>query len=170
MSNKLDRPDWDDYYMTLAYLVAQRSFDTSTKCGCVIVSKDNRVLATGYNGPIKGSDDEKIPMTRPDKYPFMIHAEENALLAYCGSYQDIQESICYVTSRPCHKCLRMLLQKGITQIYYGSVKTKVVDVEDLSYQEKMLTGRDTDTMMEYNLTRIKALLKKTSNYIKSKTK
>ena len=72
-SKDLGRPAWDEYYLTIAYVVAQRSFDPSSKCGCVLVSRDGRVLSTGYNGPIKGSIDSKIPLTRPEKYCHMIH-------------------------------------------------------------------------------------------------
>ena len=88
--NVKQRPSWEEYYLAIAYVVSQRSFDPSSKCGCVLVSKDNRVLATGYNGPLKQSIDEEIPLIRPQKYKHMLHGEENALLAYNGSHQDIQ--------------------------------------------------------------------------------
>ena len=142
------RPSWDTYYLTMAYVVAQRSIDPDTKCGCVIVSKDNRVLSTGYNGPIKGSIDSNIPLTRPAKYPHLLHSEENALLAYGGSHQDIQSSTAYVTIRPCHRCLRMLLQKGITKIVYANVpNARCVDEEDLAAQELMLRDRSIDMIV-----------------------
>jgi dCMP deaminase len=134
-----NRPSWDDYYLATAYVLAQRSMDPSTKCGCVIVSKDNRVLSTGYNGPIKGSKDHLVPLTRPFKYYFMIHSEINALLAYGGSHQDISGATCYVTSRPCHVCLRSLLQKGIGRIVYGAVaQARMLDEQDMKAQEMML--------------------------------
>jgi len=136
--NLKNRPSYDEYFLAIAFIVAQRSFDPSSKCGTVIVSKDKRVLATGYNGPIKGSVDEEIPLTRPDRYFHMIHGEENALLAYSGSYQDIQGATVYITSRPCYKCLRMLLQKGIMKIVYGGNLTKVVDDNDMKAQSLML--------------------------------
>src|ERR1035437_3703557 len=140
--NLQKRPTWTEYYMSLAFLVSLRSFDPSSKCGCVIISSDNRILSTGYNGPIKGSNDEKIPLTRPDRYDFMIHAEENALLSYSGSYQDIQNAAAYVTTRPCSKCLRGLLQKGITKLVYSMNKTIVVSDKDISNQELMLSDRN----------------------------
>jgi len=95
-------------------------------------------LATGYNGPLKHSVDEEIPLVRPDRYYHMIHGEENAILAYSGSFQDIQESTAYVTGRPCHRCFRMLLQKGISRIIYGENETKVVDNKDLRAEELMI--------------------------------
>jgi dCMP deaminase len=132
------KPGWDTYYLTQCFLVAQRSIDPSTKCGAVIVSKDGRVLSQGYNGPLRGSDDSKVPLTRPDKYPHMIHAEENAILSYNGSYQDIQGSTIYVTGSPCHKCMRMIRQKGIKTIVYPEFPiTKCQDEADLKATELM---------------------------------
>lgn len=113
--------DWDTYYLAQCYLVAQRSIDQSTKCGAIIVSKDGRVLSQGYNGPIRNSDDLNFPIERPKKYYMTLHAEENALLAYNGSYQDIQGATIYVTGRPCNTCLRMIIQKGISKVVHLKV-------------------------------------------------
>jgi dCMP deaminase len=160
-----DRPSWDEYYLTMAFVVAQRSFDPSTKCGCVIVSKDNRVLSTGYNGPLKGSRDENIPLTRPQKYYIFLHSEENALLAYGGSHYDIQNSTCYVTSAPCHKCLRMMIQKGITKIVYVSGgNAKCLDEEDMKAKENMLRNRKIQ-IESVDRRVVEKLLNRTSEYI-----
>lgn len=127
----MDKPSWDIYYLSQCFLIAQRSIDPNTKCGAVIVSKDGRVLSQGYNGPLKGVEDSRVPLTRPEKYYHMLHAEENALLAYNGSYQDIQGSTIYITNAPCHKCLRMILQKGITTIKFSKFpNAKCVDEDD----------------------------------------
>lgn len=123
----MTRTHWDSYFLAIAYVVSTRSIDTSTKCGAVLVSKDRRILSTGYNGPIRGMNDAKIPMTRPDKYYYMVHSEMNAILAYGGSYDDIQGATCYVTGEPCHDCLRSLLQKGITRIVYTDVNLAVMN-------------------------------------------
>ena len=168
VQNVKDRPDWDIYYLTMAYIVAQRSFDASSKCGCVIVSKDNSVLSTGYNGPIKGSIDEEIPVTRPEKYFHMLHGEENALLAYNGSKQDIQGATAYVTGRPCHRCLRMLIQKGITRIIHSKNPTKCVDQADLDAQEIMLRHHPEVTMLELIVQGTQKLLANTDKYIVEK--
>jgi len=179
-SKDLGRPAWDEYYLTIAYVVAQRSFDPSSKCGCVLVSRDGRVLSTGYNGPIKGSIDSKIPLTRPEKYCHMIHGEENALLAYSGSHQDIQDGTAYVTGRPCHRCLRMLLQKGILRIVYSSANvTMVVDQADIDAQEIMINDyEDNDMnlpnrnprveMVEMGADEVIGMLDRTHKYIERK--
>lgn len=172
-SKNMDRPSWDEYYLTIAYVVAQRSFDPSSKCGCALVSKDNRILSTGYNGPIKGSIDSKIPLTRPEKYKHMIHAEENSLLAYSGSYQDIQGATAYITARPCSTCLRMLCNKGITRIVYSTANvTKLVDQEDMDAQYIMINECEGKSprveMVEIGAKEIFDLLHKTEDYINRK--
>jgi len=163
------RPKKDIYYLTLAFVVAQSSFDPSSKCGSVIVSKDGRILSTGYNGPIKHSKDEEIPIVRPEKYYHFLHGEENAILAYNGSYQDIAGSTIYVTGLPCHKCLRMIIQKGITKIVYGKNNTKVVDQKDIDAQSIMLKHHPEVEVIEIdNNDEVQMLLKDTSDYIDSK--
>lgn len=82
-----EKPSWDDFYMALAYTVAQRSVDESTVHGACLVSKDHRLLSIGYNGPIRGSDPLKKDLKdRPNKYWMMIHAEENCIINYHGSH------------------------------------------------------------------------------------
>lgn len=133
------KPSWDVYYLSQCFLISQRSLDPNTKCGAVIVSEDNRVLSQGYNGPLKNSCDGQIPLTRPEKYYHMIHAEENAILAYNGSYQDIKGATIYITGAPCHKCLRMIIQKGITRIVYPEFPNAMCqDEDDLNAAKIML--------------------------------
>jgi dCMP deaminase len=58
--NMISRPDWDTYFMDMAYLVARRSIDKSTKVGCVI-TKNKSVISTGYNSPPRGMIDSEVP-------------------------------------------------------------------------------------------------------------
>lgn len=132
------RPDWDSFYLAQAFIASSRSIDPNTQHGCIIVSKDNRILSSACNGPLRGVDDDKIPMNRPDKYSFIIHAEENAIIFYSGSNKDIEGGTAYVTGRPCHKCLRMLMQKGISRVVYSDMETVCVDSHDLMIQESFL--------------------------------
>lgn len=165
------RPDKDTYYLSIAYVVAQASFDPSSKCGAVIVSKDGRILSTGYNGPLKHSNDEEIPLTRPFKYYHFIHSEENSILAYSGSRQDIFDATIYVTGRPCSRCLRNIIQKGITRVIYGKNDTKVVNQEDMDAQIIMLRHHPEVKMIEIlDSARVQGLLLKTNDYIEAKKK
>jgi len=163
------KPSWDVYYLAQCFLIAQRSIDTGTKCGAIIVSKDNRVLSQGYNGPLKKIHDSQVPMTRPEKYYHMIHAEENAILAYNGSYQDIQGSSIYITGTPCHKCLRMIIQKGISEIVVPEFPiTKCQDEGDLKAAEFMMEQSDIKIRTISEIDRIFKLFDMTKYYMDEK--
>jgi dCMP deaminase len=108
------RPNWQEYFIGLAHAVAARSHDIQTQHGCIITDHNNRILGLGYNGFPKGLDDTKLPNTRPDKYPWMIHAERNAL-SNCTIRPD--NGIAYVTGQSCNDCIMALWQEGITKVY-----------------------------------------------------
>jgi dCMP deaminase len=107
------RPTWTDYFLGLAKVVSQRSHDIQTQHGCVITDSKNRILGVGYNGFPHGLDDTLLPNTRPEKYPWMIHAERNAL-SNCVVRPD--NGIAYVTGQSCNDCIMALWQEGITQV------------------------------------------------------
>ena len=107
-------PDWTSYYLGLATIVAKKSHDTQTQHGCIITDKKNRVLGIGYNDFPRGLDDSLLPNTRPDKYPWMIHAERNAL-ANCVIRPD--NGIAYITGQCCNDCIMSLWQEGIETVY-----------------------------------------------------
>jgi len=109
--------DWHKHFLDMTRLVAERSKDTSTKCGCVIV-KDKRVLSTGYNGFPRGTDDydnpkKNGPNSRPEKYFWFEHAERNALYNAALNGVALIGSTAYVTGPPCVDCTRGLIQSGI---------------------------------------------------------
>lgn len=105
---------WDDYFIGLAYYASVRSHDDQTKVGCVIVS-DKRVISMGYNGFCKGVDDSDLPAVRPDKYPFMVHAEENAVSNMLINPPSSKQA--YVTHMPCNRCAKLLWQNDIRDWY-----------------------------------------------------
>ena len=133
----MQKIDWDTYFMALSFMASMRSIDPSTKHGCVIVDEYNRILATGYNGPIAGVDDSTVPLTRPEKYPHLPHAEENAILSL--NYAKLPNAKLYVTGEPCHKCLRMILQKGIRHIVYGPQGSNMHNEEEKAICSLMLS-------------------------------
>ena len=82
---RLNVLSWDEYFMGLAHLSALRSKDPSTQVGACIVSPDRKVVGIGYNGFPIGCDDDDFPWAREGdfletKYPFVVHAELNAIL------------------------------------------------------------------------------------------
>jgi len=107
----MNRLSWDEYFGALVQVIAMRSDDAETKVGAIIVDKNNRIVSTGYNGTPKGTN---LPKTRPDKYPFMCHAENNAIVfAKC----DLTGYKIYVLGMPpCDTCARMIIQSGIAEV------------------------------------------------------
>lgn len=110
----MNRPTWTQYFLGLAKVVSLRSHDIQTQHGCVITDVNNRILGVGYNGFPKGLDDSQLPNTRPLKYPWMIHAERNAL-SNCVIRPD--NGIAYVTGQCCNDCIMALWQEGIKKVY-----------------------------------------------------
>ena len=114
---------WDEYFMGIALLAAQRSKDPNTQVGACIVSQDNIIISTGYNGMPKGCSDDEYPWEREGsdtKYPYVVHAELNAILNANG--RDLQGSKLYVTLFPCNECAKAIIQSGVKEFYYLSDK------------------------------------------------
>ena len=106
-------------YFKQAAVVAENSPDLQTKVGCLLINKrTGAVLAASYNGFIRGGPDDKLPKTRPDKYDYIIHAEQNAI--YNCARHGINTSDCFlvVTLSPCINCARAAFQSGIDVIYF----------------------------------------------------
>ncbi len=117
--------NWDEYFMGIAILSAQRSKDPSTQVGACIVSNENKILSVGYNGMPRNCDDDIYPWDREGdelntKYMFVCHAELNAILNYSGS--DLKGSKVYVTLFPCNECAKALIQSGISEVIFYSDK------------------------------------------------
>lgn len=109
----MERPNWTDYFLGLAKVVSQRSHDQQTQHGCVITDSNHRILGLGYNGFPRDVDDSFLPKTRPHKYPWMIHAERNAL-SNCTIRPE--NGIAYVTGQCCNDCIMSLWQEGIKKV------------------------------------------------------
>ena len=118
-----DYISWDEYFMGIAMLAARRSKDPSTQVGACIVSPDNIIISTGYNGMPKGCSDDEFPWDRSGedtKYPYVVHAELNAILNANG--RDLRGSRIYVALFPCNECAKAIIQSGVKEVYYLSDK------------------------------------------------
>ena len=118
-----DYISWDEYFMGIAMLAAKRSKDPNTQVGACIVSQDNIIISTGYNGMPKGCSDDEYPWERDGeqtKYPYVVHAELNAVLNANG--RDLRGSKLYVALFPCNECAKAIIQAGIAEIVYLSDK------------------------------------------------
>ena len=113
---------WDNMFFSEAVLWSRMSHDTQTQCGCVLV-KNKATISTGYNGFMRDIDDMALPTTRPEKYPFMIHAEANAVYNAAREGKSTIGATAYVTAPPCTACLQMLWQCGINKIYFSDLSS-----------------------------------------------
>lgn len=116
----MSRKSWNEYFMDLAQMVAERSTCDRAYVGCVLVNKEHRIIATGYNGSIAGNPhcDEVGHTMRDGHCIATIHAEMNALLYCAKTGIAVDGSLCYVTHFPCLQCTKALIQAGISTIYY----------------------------------------------------
>ncbi len=122
---RTDYISWDEYFMGIAMLAAKRSKDPNTQVGACLVSSDNIIISTGYNGMPKGCSDDEFPWGREGaetKYPYVVHAELNAILNANG--RDLRNSRIYVALFPCNECAKAIIQSGVKEVVYLSDKYK----------------------------------------------
>lgn len=116
--------------MALAQVTSFRSKDPNTKVGAVIVNDKKRIVALGYNGMPQGNDKDfpwirEAEKKKDTKYPYVIHAELNAIL---NATISVVGTTLYVTLFPCSDCTKLVAQAGIKEIVYAEDKYK--DTED----------------------------------------
>ncbi len=157
-----DYISWDEYFMGIALLTAQRSKDNSSQVGACIVSSENKILSMGYNGMPTGCFDDDMPWTREGedplqtKYMYVCHAELNAILNYTGMVQ-LKGAKIYTTLFPCNECAKAIIQSGIAKVIYYSDKysesdaviasKKMFEMVGVSYEQY----KKTDRKLEVNL-------------------
>ncbi len=123
----MGRPSWDDYFMDIVEVVKTRSTCIRRQVGAVIV-KDNRILATGYNGAPSGCrhcedigclrQQLGIPSGQRHELCRAIHAEQNAIVQAAAAGISIQGATLYCTTQPCVLCAKMMINAGIKRILY----------------------------------------------------
>jgi dCMP deaminase len=122
------RPDWDQYFMSIAQVVASRSNCVKRKVAAVVV-KDRRIISTGYNGTPRGTKNcneggcprcnQLAPSGTGLEECFCSHGEENAITqaAYHGT--SLKGSSLYSTFSPCLLCTKMIINAGISEVIYN---------------------------------------------------
>lgn len=115
-----DYISWDEYFMGVAIMSARRSKDPVTQVGACIVNDRKRIVGIGYNGFPRGVDDDNFPWDKnstwlDSKYPYVVHAEPNAIL---NSTVSLENSTLYVTLFPCNECAKLIIQSGIKEVVY----------------------------------------------------
>ena len=148
----------NDLGMFIATLISYRSKDPNTQVGACIIDTDENVLSIGYNKPPKNwcamafpwrGDVDKVGIENT-KYPYIIHAEANAINNYQGPKEKLNDSTMYVTLFPCVDCAKKIVESGIKRVIYKDDKynntkdnacakillkycgVEVIDIKDLS--------------------------------------
>jgi len=126
---------WNQFFMSMAFFVAMKSKDRSTRVGAIIVDRRRRIVSAGYNGFPRGVDDDKTERhRRPLKYLWMYHAERNAL-----DNADVTPGcVLYTPWIPCAPCAGSIIQKEVKEVvhYYpfnngfGSQMFEIVGCHD----------------------------------------
>ncbi|WVZ68710.1 hypothetical protein U9M48_017617 [Paspalum notatum var. saurae] len=115
---------WDDYFMAIAFLSAERSKDPNRQVGACLVSQEGIILGIGYNGFPRGCSDDKLPWAKKSangdpletKFPYVVHAEVNAILN--TNHASAAGQKLYVTMFPCNECAKIIIQSGVSEVIY----------------------------------------------------
>jgi len=111
----MERPSWDDIWISFAELISQRSINQKFKVGAVVVTSDNtQVLSIGYNGDYKGGPN--IIESEEPGQSGLIHAEVNALIKM--DYNNPKGKKMYVSLSPCIDCAKLILNSDIKEVIY----------------------------------------------------
>lgn len=148
MGKRSDYISWDEYFIGVALLSGQRSKDPNTQVGACIVNQQNKIVGAGYNGLPMGCDDEDFPWEKTGdfldtKYPYVCHAELNAILNNIG--MDLTGCRIYTALFPCNECSKAIIQSGIKEVIYLSDKydgsevsiasKKMLDAAGINYRK-----------------------------------
>ncbi len=127
-SKKQTRPDWDQYFVGIAKVVALRSNCIKRKVAAVIV-KDKRIISTGYNGTprgVKNCSEGGCPRCNSIDASgkgleecLCSHAEENAIVQASYHGVAIKDAMLYTTFSPCLMCTKMIINAGIREVVYN---------------------------------------------------
>ncbi len=124
----MKRPTWDEYFMKITNLVAERSTCMRRMVGATIV-KDKKIVSTGYNGAPKGlkhcleigclREEMGIPSGERHELCRGAHAEQNAIIQAAGSGTNLDGATMYCTDSPCSTCTKMIINSGIRRLVLG---------------------------------------------------
>lgn len=134
-----ERISWDECFMRMAHVIAERSQDPSTQAGAIVANKDNVVVGVGYNGWPRGVEGDALSWGRDGdflhtKYAYVCHAEENAVYNANNSTEGCK---IYCTLFPCNECAKTIIQNRIKEVIYES--DKYAEVPEFIASRKLLT-------------------------------
>jgi dCMP deaminase len=154
------RKSWDEYFLSIARNVAERSTCNRKQVGCVIV-RDRAILSTGYAGSIRGQPhclDVGCEIGPDGGCQRTIHAEINAVAQAAKHGTCIDGATAYVTLSPCYNCFKMLVNSGIRRVVFDEAYRRELDAHlitacGMEYQQVQLDRVDgamtRDALMEF---------------------
>lgn len=145
---------WDTLFLDMADAMAERSKDGSTQAGAILVGSNRHILSAGFNGPPSEIVDDMVPWTeRPQKYAYIIHAEENALWDAIGShgFDSVKDSTLYCTHAPCADCVLRMIKLRVKEVV---VRVSTVDYPLSKYQVKPEDVMNCQSFPKLNVRRV----------------
>ncbi|MBR4572306.1 MAG: dCMP deaminase family protein [Prevotella sp.] len=106
----------DRRYLRMARIWAENSYCKRRQVGALVV-KDQRIISDGYNGTPSGF--ENVCEENNVSFPYVLHAEANAITKLARSHNNSEGSTLYVTASPCLECAKLIIQAGIKRVIYG---------------------------------------------------
>ena len=125
------RPNWTEYFMSIALLASKRSACERLQVGCVLV-KDNHLIATGYNGFLPKASHKSV--VRDNHEQMTTHAEQNAIADCAKRGVSTVDSTAFITHYPCIICFKILAAAGIKKIIYHEDYKNDELVKDLALE------------------------------------
>ena len=166
--DKFGRANWHNLWMTMSFLVSQKSLDPRTKHGCIVVDEENTFLSMGYNSPPRKCVENNMPTKGDDKYKVFQHSESNAITNAARKGISLKDSIFYITGHPCTDCFGKMINVGVSKIIYGPVGSHMLTEEDIKLIKKMLVKQKIEIIKyedQYKIEDVQELLLNTINYI-----
>lgn len=147
VEEKLKRPSWQEYWISILKVTAERSTCKRRQVGCLIINEDNQLLSTGYNGSPSGTlHCCDLSCVMVDGHCVRtVHAEQNAIAAAAKNGISLKDTIAYVTARPCIHCMKLLYQAGIYHVKY------LEDYGELKILKQVFKGKKLYSITLYNL-------------------
>lgn len=119
MDNSIKQHQLDLRYLRMARIWAENSYCRRRKVGALLV-KDKMIISDGFNGTPSGFDN--ICEDDNDKtYPYVLHAEANAITKVARSNNSSDGATLYVTAAPCIECAKLIIQAGIKRVVFNEM-------------------------------------------------
>lgn len=150
----MPRPSVHESFMMQAFITALRSEDIHTKHGAIIVENaTNHPIGSGYNACFRGMPVDATMLQRPEKYAWMIHAEENSIMNCTKNPLSLPSGArIYITGMPCNDCLQRVINFGIKDIYIADRQGTLLESDETHARQVKILAQSSATITKIALT------------------